>query len=106
MKSFSCARSRYVAYLEDQRKEQEEARKNSEKEKKESSSKHKEQDKLVKYTADNDILNSGIVVTEKAISEASAELSTIMKSGKIDRAKLHLCKSQVEMEIKRKEELT
>ena len=87
-------------------KEQDEARKNSEKEKMEASAKQKGQDKFSKYTRDIDILNSGIAVAEKTVSEPLANSSTNVKSGKIDPAKLHLCNRKLEMDIQRKEELT
>ena len=47
----------------------------------------------------------GIESAEKAILEASCELTTIMKSNHLDKKKLHLCNSKLSMGVKRKEEL-
>ena len=105
IKSVSNSHARYVAYLEEEKKLAEEKKKERENQENLKASELKKKEKIEQYEKDLNILEMGIESAEKAILEASCELTTIMKSSHLDKKKLHLCNSKLSMGVKRKEEL-
>lgn len=101
MKSCEKARARYVAFLEQKKKLEEQIKVDREKQEAVKKAKDAVSD------IDNDIsfVKRGIEVAEKSIEEGNLELGVVMKRKSLNRDKLVCCQSKIDMGLKRKAEL-
>lgn len=102
IKSCENARSRYEAYLQEQRKQKEleEAAKKATEEREKSKDAHEQ------LSIEIEVLKKGIEIAERSIEEGNIELCDVTKSKVINRDKLMSSQNKISMGIKRKAELS